>query len=162
MAVTQVKALVKALTMGRDRFVYGLEKTPDDRLAWSPGSEARTPLQLAGTVAGFIGFMTHITREGTMPERTGEQPPAPETREAAQAAVAGSLNAAIAAVESLSEADLLKQVPVPWGGTIPCGEFIRFLPSVLNYFQGQLNYLQTIYGDKDPNMPPSWREGQGE
>jgi hypothetical protein len=25
--------------------------------------------------------------------------------------------------------------------------------SVTMYFQGQLNYIQTVYGDLDPNMP---------
>jgi len=27
---------------------------------------------------------------------------------------------------------------------------------VTAYWQGQLNYIQTIYGDVDPNMPPGW------
>jgi hypothetical protein len=156
MALAQVQGIIRGLEMGRDRFVFGLEKTPDDRLAWSPGEGARTPLELAGTVAGFAGFMLHVCREAEMPERPAQPPPAPASREEAQAAVTGALNNVIAYVSGMTEADLAKLVPVPWGQKIPAGEFAGMFGTVLGYFQGQLNYLQVCYGDKDPNIPPSW------
>ena len=158
MALPQVQPLIKTATMARDRFVYGLEKVPDDKLAWSPGGEAKTPLQLAGTVEGFMGFMTQLVSTGAMPERGGERPAAPETRGEAQERVTNAINGAIAVMEGASEADLQKQVPVPWGGTVPAVEMMFGVCTVLGYFQGQLNYLQTSYGDMDPNIPPSWMQ----
>jgi len=35
----------------------------------------------------------------------------------------------------------------------------RRINGVTAYWQGQLNYIQTIYGDVDPNMPPDWGHG---
>jgi hypothetical protein len=33
---------------------------------------------------------------------------------------------------------------------------LSYLGGVTGYWQGQLNYIQTAYGDMDPNMPPGW------
>jgi hypothetical protein len=56
MALASLQPLLKGMAMGERRFLYGLEKTPDDRLKWSPGGEGKTPLDVAGRVAGFLGF----------------------------------------------------------------------------------------------------------
>lgn len=156
MALPQVQPVIKAATMARDRFVFGLDKVPDEKLSWSPGGEAKSPLQLAGSVEGFMGFLTHLLNTGTMPENRGQRPPAPETRDDAKERVTQAINGIIALVEGASEADLQKPVQVPWGGTVPAVEMMFGATNVLAYFQGQLNYLQTVYGDMDPNIPPSW------
>jgi len=44
--VPELQPLENWITMSRSRFVYGLDRVPDDRLNWSPGGEARTPLAL--------------------------------------------------------------------------------------------------------------------
>jgi hypothetical protein len=49
-----------------------------------------------------------------------------------------------------------RELPVPWGGTVPLKQMMWFLMGVPGYLQGQLNYAQTIYGDMAPNIPPSW------
>ncbi len=160
MASSQLEAVARGMAMARERFLYGLEKTPDDRLTWSPGGSAKTPLQLAGSVSGFMGFMEHVLRTGEMPERRGELPPAPDSRQAAQDAVRSGIDRLLATIQGLGEGDLQRPVPVPWGVTVPAVEFASFVPAILAYFQGQLNYLQTAYGDMDPNIPPSWRGGE--
>src|SRR5260370_14518029 len=65
----QLQPLLKSLGMAQSRFLYGLDRTPDDRLAWSPGGEGKTPLAVAGRVAGFLRFFTHMLQHHTMPER---------------------------------------------------------------------------------------------
>ena len=132
---------------------------PDDRLTWSPGGAAGTPLALAGRLADFLGFFSHLVTERTVPERPSEPPPAPASRDEAKAKVAGAFDRLTKVIENVSQADLPQQIPVPWGGTMPLGELIHGSSGIVSYFQGQLNYLQLCYGDTDPNMPPEWGHG---
>src|SRR5205807_1503100 len=83
MAVSQLQPLLKGIGMARLRFLYGLDRTPDDRLNWSPGGEGKTPLAVAGRLSGFLGFFSHLLETGAMPERPAGPPPSPENREAA-------------------------------------------------------------------------------
>ena len=52
--------------MGRSRFLYGLERTPDDRLNWSPGGAARSPLQQADRAAQFLTFVSYWLKNRAM------------------------------------------------------------------------------------------------
>jgi hypothetical protein len=142
--------------MAQSRFLYGLERTPDDRLAWSPGGEGKTPLAVAGRLAGFLGFLTHMLQHHTMPERPDAPAPAPGSREEAKAAVAAAFAQLRTILEGMTEADLAAPLPTPWGTTVPAREMIGWINGVTSYWQWQLNYIQTIYGDVDPNMPPGW------
>ena len=63
MPESQVQGVLKSLAMGRNRFLYGLDHVPDDRLNWSPGGEAPSPLQLAGKTALFPGGGNSATRK---------------------------------------------------------------------------------------------------
>jgi hypothetical protein len=152
----QVKPVLKALAMGRNRFLFGLDATPDDRLSWSPGGSAYTPLQLAGRVAGFLDFLGEMLRTGVMPDRSGGPPPPPATREEAKDRVAGAFDRMQAMLQGFTEVDLARPVPTPWGEPTPAALLLSVPASVVSYFQGQLNYLQLIYGDTNANMPPNW------
>src|SRR4051794_39441298 len=116
MANPLLKDLVTNLEMARDRFVYGLDKVPDDRLQWTAGGASRNALALAGRQAGFLGFVAQAIRGGAMPERpAGGFPPPPDNREVAKAAVQGAFGALIEAVRGLSDEDLKKELAAPWG-----------------------------------------------
>jgi hypothetical protein len=156
MAMESLQPLLKAMGMSERRFLYGLDRTPDDRLKWSQGGEAKTPLDVAGRVVGFLGFFSHLLESQTLPERPSSPPPSPGNREEAKAAVGAAYARLRALIERLTEADLDKAVPTPWGTTMPAREMLRAINGVTGYWQGQLNYIQTIYGDMDPNMPPGW------
>jgi hypothetical protein len=147
--------------MSRSRFLYGLEKTPDNRLNWSPGGEARTPLQLAGRMAFFAGHMAHRIQHPAGPEMQGGPPPSPQTRAEAMAAVGEAFDRLRAAIAGLSEADLEQKMPFPYGGPVPVGHILWWLSGVLAYQQGQLNYAQMAYGDADANIPPNWGQEEG-
>jgi hypothetical protein len=143
--------------MARSRFLYGLDQTPDDRLNWSPGGSAKSPLGLADRITGFLQFISQLIETGEMPDRSAPQPAPSESREEAKARVAAGFDRALAVLEGLTEADLQKLVPVPWGARIPVLGVLGFFPTATGYFQGQLNYCQLAYGDEDPNIPPDWR-----
>jgi hypothetical protein len=155
MAIATLQPLLKTVSMSRSRFLYGLDRTPDDRLNWSPGGEAKTPLQLAGKTAAFLGFISHVLQNRAMPENRGSQPPPPTGREEAKATLQSAFDQLAAAVESLKEGDLQQSVPMPWGET-SIAEMLWSVNTVIGYHQGQLNYLQLAYGDTDPNIPPEW------
>jgi DinB family protein len=156
MAIASLQPLLKTVGQAQSRFLYGLEKTPDERLNWSPSETASTPLQIAGKLAGFLGVMAHMFQERTMPERPPTPPPPPGSREEAKAAITAASGRLQSAIERLSEPDLSQTVTMPWGTTVAIGELIWSVTGVIGYWQGQLNYLQTAYGDMDPNMPPDW------
>lgn len=155
MANPQVQNVLKGVAMGESRFMYGLSRVPDDRLNWSPGGAAKTPLQLAGKTAAFIGFFTTLLETRQRPAVEGGWPPPPQSREEATATLEEAFGGVRRAIVGLSEADLAQIVPTPMGEA-PIREVIAWLGGVIAYHQGQLNYLQMAYGDEDPNMPPNW------
>jgi len=156
MAVSQLQPLLKGMEMSERRFLYGLDRTPDDRLNWSPGGEAKTPLGVAGRLTGFLGFFSHLLETGAMPERPASLPLPPENREAAKSAVAAAFRRLGTLIDGMQEGDLARPLPTPWGTSVPAREMLGWINGVTSYWQGQLNYIQTIYGDVDPNMPPGW------
>ena len=156
MAVSQLQPLLKGMGMAERRFLYGLDRTPDDRLNWSPGGEAKTPLAVAGRLTGFLGFFSHLLETGAMPERPASLPPPPENREAAKSAVEAAFRRLETLLTGMREGDLARPLPTPWGTMIPALEMLWWINGITGYWQGQLNYIQTIYGDVDPNMPPGW------
>jgi DinB family protein len=157
MSIPQVQPVLKTIERSRSRFLYGLDRVPEDRLEWSPGGAAKNPLQLAGKTAAFVQFVAQLLQTRAMPDRSGGLPPAPTSREEARAAVDAGFRRLTGVISGLSESDLELPVPMPWKESPPLGEVLYFLPTILGYFQGQLNYLQLAYGDEDPNIPPDWR-----
>ncbi|MBI3909415.1 MAG: DinB family protein [Armatimonadetes bacterium] len=155
MAIPQVRDLLKGLLMARSRFLYGLDRTPDDRLHWSPAVGAPTPLQVAGKLEGFLHFLAYLAQNRAMPEGMAP-PPAPGSREESKARLDAAFARLQSVIAELSTADLEQPLPVPWGGTPALSLVLCMLPGVTGYFQGQLNYIQITYGDKDANIPPNW------
>ncbi len=155
MAIEYVQPLLRALHLGHSRFTYGLTRTPDDRLTWTPGGAAKTPLQLAGKMAAFYSFFTSALRGE---QRRREIPEPPASREEAIARLDTAYQDFRAAIEGLTEADLEGRRTPPWG-ECSVRELVWWFHGALSYHQGQLNYVQLAYGDEDPNIPPEWRAG---
>ena len=143
------------MEMARQRFQYGLSKVPDDRLNFSIGGKAATPLQIAGKVGIFLTSLASRVGTGEAPDRS-QFPPMPETREAAVAAVDRGYAAFQDMLASIGETELQRQQPAPWGSPLTGEEWLTFAAAVAGYFQGQLNLVQVAYGDEDPNIPPEW------
>ncbi|MFN3653330.1 MAG: DinB family protein [Armatimonadota bacterium] len=155
MPSADVQYLLKYLAMARSRFVHGLDCVPDERLNWSPGEGAKTPLQIADSCAGFFGFVGYALKNGAMPE-SREFPPASPDRESAKQRLGDAFDALADVVRNLTDEDLQRTMPVPWRTEVPVESFLYWVSSVAGYWQGQLNYLQTTYGDREPNVPKGW------
>jgi uncharacterized damage-inducible protein DinB len=57
-------------------------------------------------------------------------------------------------MDSLNEADLDREVTMPWGATFPIATAIFLPASHMTYHDGQINYIQTLLGDAKFH----WRE----
>ena len=158
MTPAPVEDLIGALRRAGERFLYGLDQVPDERLGWSPVEGAKTPLQVAARLAGHLRFVTYLLRERSLPpDRSVFYGAVPTTREAAREEVGAALQGMAEVLGGLTEADLHASMQAPWGETLPIRRYLPFSISSIPYFQGQLNYVQIAYGDADPNIPPHWR-----
>src|SRR4051794_30789351 len=153
--------LLRVIDMSRQRFLHGLECVPEDRLAWSPGTGAHAPLQLAARLASFLDHRSRILRSPPGVPVPRPVPPVPASREEAIRRVEEAFAGLMAGIQALSAADLERLVPAPWGADVPAGIMVLTVLNVLGYFQAQLNYCQLAYGDADPNIPAAWREPDG-
>jgi hypothetical protein len=97
-----------------------------------------------------------MLKNHAMPERPSGPAPSPGSREEANASVESAFRELRAHIESMTASDLAQTLPTPWGTTTSAGEMLGWISGVTAYWQGQLNYIQTCYGDVDPNMPPGW------
>ncbi|MDH7480764.1 MAG: DUF1572 family protein [Armatimonadota bacterium] len=59
------------------------------------------------------------------------------------------------AIDSHSEADLEKQITMPWGAVFPLYEAIFLPANHMTYHDGQINYIQLLLGDSKFH----WAEG---
>jgi hypothetical protein len=136
--------LVTLLEMGRQRFLHGLDCVPDDRLGYSSGGSAHTPLQLAGRLAGFIDHRARVLASAPGEQVSRSAPAVPASREEAASLVNAAFSSLARAVEGLSDADLERTVPMPWGAEMSLGAMLLTSLNVVGYFQGQLNYCQLL------------------
>lgn len=153
-----VRCALLALKMAEERFIYGLRQVPEERLTWTPGGVAGSPLQVAGRFAGFLRRRAVILRTRSIPPRP-EPGPGPASLAEAETDVRAALAEMRELISGLTAADLETGVPQPWGATSRVEEFVSMVGFMCGYFQGQINHLQLAWGDRDPNMPPEWRTG---
>lgn len=149
--------LLTLLEMSRQRFQHGLDCVPEERLSWTPGGSAHSPLALAGRLAGFVDFRGRVLASEPGETVPRSAPSEPASREEAGDQIEAAFRRLAGAVEGLSAEDLERKLPAPWGAEIPLGVMLLTTLNVVGYFQGQLNYCQLSYGDTDPNIPPDWR-----
>jgi hypothetical protein len=157
MALSRTRHLLATIAMGESRFLYGLDRTPDDRLAWSPGGAAKSPVELAAKLSDFLDFSSHLIKYRAVPDESRLEKHGPPTdREGAKAVVKEGFDKVRSVIQDLTESDLGLPVTTPWGQVIPQGALLWWINSIVLYYQGQLNYCQLAYGDEDPNIPPDW------
>src|SRR5687768_1103374 len=113
--------LMTLLEMGRQRFLHGLDCVPDDRLNYSPGGSAHSPLELAGRLAAFIEHRARVLGSAPGEQVPRSAPAVTETREAAHTEINAAFGSLCRSVEGLSDADLERSLTMPWGAEMPLG-----------------------------------------
>ncbi len=141
-----------------ERLLRDLAKTSDDRLNWSPTPTARTPLQLVAHCAFSLGFI-HAMLNGTpYPAKTTAEADAEflemerevTTREQALSLWESRFHQYVSFLRSLQPDQMDTLVILPFEmGALPM-HFMAGMGAIhTREHIAQLEYLQTIYGDRE-------------
>ncbi|PQV64130.1 DinB superfamily protein [Abditibacterium utsteinense] len=134
-----------------------LASTPDERLNWAPSPTARTPIQLAAHAAGAIKsihemldgrtFEANTTAEADQSFREWESQFT--TREPVLTLLEENSAAYLQWLQNLTPEALDASIELPFGsGQAPLTTALTFAPSHTNSHTAQIDYIQTIYGDR--------------
>ncbi len=120
---------------------------PEGKFAFCPMGCAKTARDILAEIAGgnvmFAGVFTGKGQDDTFARRIAEASGIGELGEL----VVESARLVAEAISSLDEADLERDVTMPWGATYPLWQAIFLPTSHITYHDGQINYIQTLLGD---------------
>jgi hypothetical protein len=142
----------------KDRVVRLLKTTPDDRINWSPSPTARTPVQIVAHVAEAIknihgmldGRPFPITNTEEADKYFREMEKRFNSREQVLACLEDNCANYVAWLDALPPERLDAQFEMPFGmGNAPVSSGLGFPTMHTQSHIPQLEYIQTIYGDRD-------------
>lgn len=155
--ISQAKA---ELVRTKDQMAHALATTPDDRINWSPSSTARTPVQQVGhganSLPGIQGMLTgkpfpyksiaefEAALRAADAEFTG--------REQVLALLEKNTSEYLAWLDTVTPSQLAATVQPPFGPPVPMAVAVTFAAYHLRAHVAQMDYIQTIYGDRDWHM----------
>ncbi|MCX6360571.1 MAG: DinB family protein [Armatimonadetes bacterium] len=138
-----------------DNIVINFDAMPAERQDWKPLDLGRSALSQVQECAIINPFFAAILTTQTVPAMEGEAYAAAKaalaTPEAARAALAASADTLQAAIETFPDEKLGETVTLPWGeGMVMTFGQIMLAPYWnMTYHQGQIAYIQTLYGDNE-------------
>jgi len=127
---------------------------PADKLAWKPLDQGRSVLDQLQESAQSPLFFGQMLKPDWNPEsaQEGGEQGAEErkgwtTIDACEQAAKRNCEAFYEAIRQIPDSDLEREVPTPWGMTPNVAEVALFQHWNATYHYGQINYIQTLYGD---------------
>jgi hypothetical protein len=145
----------------KDRLVRALANTPDDRLNWSPSPSARSPLHVAAHSADAIRNIHNMLDGRPFPVPTSDEADVGfrewekqfTTREQVTALLDEVSDAYVAWLDALGPSRLDDRCQLPFGlGFAPLRMVLSAQAAHLDSHTPQIEYIQTIYGDRDWHM----------
>lgn len=134
-----------SIEFASERLKIGLLTTKPEEAGWKPeareGSPGRDVLDMASECVN-ISLMFAAMFEGRQPP---EHVKFSNQAEAAKA-IDDSTGVLAATVRGLGDDALSREFPVPWGSATGA-TFLQIACMHLAYHTGQVNYVQTLYGD---------------
>lgn len=140
-----------------DRLTALLLSTPSDKLNWSPAPSARSAVQVAAHAAWAIHDINEMLCGRTVAFNTTEEADAffrqreePYSSSDEVLELLKKHSAEFQAIlDGLTPESLASSITLPFGmGTAPLGFALTFQSLHMNDHNGQLSYIQTIYGDR--------------
>jgi len=123
-----------------------LARTPDDKLDWKPEPTARTVLDFLRECSVHCDEWAQLIDEAVWPEQFKTRVGSITTREEAVA----EMNAAVArlaeSIRAVPDDKLDMMLKAPWEEA-PIGFWLTYAGGHNQYHIGQMNYIQTLYGD---------------
>ena len=141
----------------RENMFRQMESTPDDRLTWSPSPTARTPLHIVAHSAGSVQRIQEMFDGRPFPVPTmaeaqiyfRDEERQYTTREQVVSLLDKNSDAYVAWLDGLAPERLTSMIEAPFGlGQVPLAVALSFQALHMNGHNGQLEYIQTIYGDE--------------
>jgi len=154
MATAQL-IFVKSINDVIDSLIRTIQSTPADKLTWSPDSTGRTIIDIATECAGSSLFMAQAIGGEDAPtmdrEKMAKYRAEHNTLETVVPALKDGGVALDKAISSLSDGQFDDTVTLPFRGGITRtkAQVVTMMTGHLNYHLGQINYIQTLYGDKE-------------
>lgn len=143
----------------KDRLLKNLATTPDDKLNWSPSPTSRTPIQQiahsAMAVSGIKGMFNGepIPFDNIAEVDAGWRQAEKQfkTREEVTSLLNKNCDEYCTWLDSMPASKLNSTFTAPFG-EFPMSEAITWPADHLRNHAGQMEYIQTIYGDMDWHM----------
>lgn len=153
-----VDSCKKSALNGMEQFLKVFSFVPDDRLNWTPTPTAKSALRIAAHTAIYPANFAKMIRDRRIP--TGEEIPVfvAQTIVAEQAIIDRTeieplfrmyTDEVIAALDTLTPDEIGLSLDSSLGWSMPM-TFLMSLPGIHAYTHtGQIDYLQTCWGDHD-------------
>ena len=141
-----------------DRLVNSFKHVPADRLTWSPSPTSRTPVEVVGHTAqaikNMLGNLTGDTFSIPNSEEAErifrEEDRMYKEKDAVLAQLNTNAEAYLAWLQGVSDEELEEVLPMPFGlPSMPRRSVIGFMAIHAMCHAAQIDYIQTIYGDRD-------------
>ena len=152
-----IESVIADLTQAKDQLIRVLDNTPDDRINWSPAPTARTPIQIVAHCGFSLGFMSDMFDGTPYPAPTMAEADAEfweierefTTRAKVLDHLESNYSKVVATLRNLDKNNPDKLVKLPFGmGEAPMHYMLVFPALHTRTHTAQLEYLQTIYGDR--------------
>lgn len=138
-----------------EMFLRNLSHVPADKLDWSPSATSRSALAIAAHCAGYSHGFASVIREGKFPT-TGEEFLAPiqlringiSTIDEAVSMLRAGIEETLAALDTVAPDQVERTLDTPIGPT----SFLFFMTIPATHLilhTGQIDYLQTCWGDQE-------------
>ena len=144
--------------MARGGLEHALRHVPADRLNWSPSPSARTPLEIAGhaakAVRNMLGNMTGETFAVPTPDAAEqlfrEEDKGYRDLQTVLTMLQENGDAYLNWLDAVTDEHLERVVPMPFGlPSMRVRDTVAFMALHMNMHVAQIQYIQTIYGDRD-------------
>jgi hypothetical protein len=123
-----------------------LARTPDDRLEWRAEETARTVMDFLRECAVHCDEWAQLLESGVWPEQFKTRVGSIASREEAVAEMTASVGRLAAVIRGLPDDRLDLLLKAPWEEA-PIGFWVTYAAGHTQYHTGQMNYIQTLYGD---------------
>lgn len=143
-----IKEIAKSGVMQQaELLVKDTKFIPDEKFAFCPMGCAKTAKDILAEIANGNIMFANVFTGAESDESFGKRVAQASTLADLGELVMESAAAVVDAIDSLDEADLDREVKMPWGATFPLWQAILLPVSHMTYHDGQINYIQTLLGD---------------
>jgi len=143
------ETFVKLLEKGIPMLFTAAKAMPADKFDWKPETTTRSAHELVLECVTMVGLSAGFLTTRTMPAYEEEMAKyAGKPLEEMETMVKESAAKLYTAIRAFPDAELEVSVDMPWGKTTYF-EAISYPYWNIMYHTGQINYIQTLYGDTE-------------